>query len=186
MEPLKIIIGAGGIHQPGWRSLEERDLDITKPEQWGRLFYPDSIDCILAEHVWEHLTPQEALMAAANCYAYLKPGGNLRIAVPDGNHPSPHYLEWVRPGRGWNGSDHKVLYSYRTMGQLLSRVGFDVELREFFDDQRRLHSPKPLNPEQGRIQRTFHGYSRTFVGALVSAFLDTAYTSLIVDARKPL
>lgn len=37
----------------------------------------------LAEHVWEHLTLENAHRAARNCYRYLHPGGRLRLAVPD-------------------------------------------------------------------------------------------------------
>lgn len=61
---MKLIIGAGGITQPGWLSLEETDLDITQADQWAAHFAPNSLDAIFAEHVWEHLTLNEALDAA--------------------------------------------------------------------------------------------------------------------------
>ena len=37
-----------------------------------------------AEHVFEHLTWDEARAALANISQYLKDGGRIRIAVPDG------------------------------------------------------------------------------------------------------
>ncbi|CAM9609704.1 unnamed protein product, partial [Choristocarpus tenellus] len=40
-------------------------------------------DAYLAEHVWEHLTLQDAHRAAANCFASLREGGRLRLAVPN-------------------------------------------------------------------------------------------------------
>lgn len=40
-------------------------------------------DAFVAEHVWEHLSLSDAHVAARNCQRYLRPGGRLRIAVPD-------------------------------------------------------------------------------------------------------
>ncbi len=37
----------------------------------------------MAEHVWEHLSLSDAHVAARNCQRYLRPGGRLRLAVPD-------------------------------------------------------------------------------------------------------
>jgi len=59
------------------------------------------LDAILAEHVWEHLTKEEALIAALTCYRYIKNGGYLRVAVPDGPHPNPQTLNG-RPRRRLN------------------------------------------------------------------------------------
>lgn len=40
-------------------------------------------DAFLAEHVWEHLSLDDAHRATRNCQRYLRPGGRLRLAVPD-------------------------------------------------------------------------------------------------------
>ena len=41
------------------------------------------------------------------------PGGNFRIAVPDGFHTDPSYIENVKPGGTGEGSeDHKNLFNY--------------------------------------------------------------------------
>jgi len=47
------------------------------------LFGPLRVSRIKAEHVFEHLTLEEAVLAAYNCFHYLQPGGLLRIAIPD-------------------------------------------------------------------------------------------------------
>ena len=58
----------------------------------------------------------------ANCYEFLRPGGRLRIAVPDGFHPEPGYIEYVRPGgTGIGADDHKVLYNYQSLRKLLEK-----------------------------------------------------------------
>jgi predicted SAM-dependent methyltransferase len=40
-------------------------------------------DGIVLSHVLEHIHPLLAIKALKNCFAYLKPGGCLRISVPD-------------------------------------------------------------------------------------------------------
>lgn len=41
------------------------------------------VDAFVAEHVWEHLSLQDAHRATRNCQRHLRPGGRLRLAVPD-------------------------------------------------------------------------------------------------------
>jgi hypothetical protein len=66
---------------------------------------------IKAEHVWEHLMPEQGATAARICHRFLRPGGYVRVAVPDGLHPDPKYVEWVRPGGSGLGAwDHTVLH----------------------------------------------------------------------------
>jgi len=103
----RVVIGAWSRFDEGWIPTQRDFLDLTKPKDWERFFAPDSVEAMLAEHVWEHLTPAEGLAAARTCYRYLRPGGYLRIAVPDGLHPDPDYNEPVKarahepdPGEG--------------------------------------------------------------------------------------
>ena len=136
-----------------------------------------SLDAVLAEHVWEHLTPTEGEVAAVHCFRFLRPGGYVRAAVPDGLHPSAEYRQWVRPsGVGPGADDHKVLYNYRTFGALFERAGFSVELLEYFDEQGRFHE-QPWDPALGMIHRSSRLDDRNRGGTL-------AYTSLVLDARK--
>ena len=61
-------------------------------------FKINTISNILAEHVWEHLSYEDGLIAARNCYKYLKPGGMIRVAVPDGNFRNDWYQNMVKIG----------------------------------------------------------------------------------------
>ena len=134
--PLKVIVGAGGTFQTGWVSTDIEHLNILDPENWGRYFAEGSIDAILAEHVWEHLTGEESLLAARNCFKYLKHHGYLRVAVPDGFHPSREYIEDVKPGGRGAGADcHKILYNYKTLSRVFTAADFDVDLIEWFDEK---------------------------------------------------
>jgi predicted SAM-dependent methyltransferase len=176
--PRRLILGASGTSIPGWHHTDQRYLDLLKPAQWQRLFEPGTIDALLAEHVWEHLTPEAALAAARTCFTYLAPGAALRAAVPDGLHPDPAYIEWVRPGgSGAGADDHKILYDYRSFGRVFEQAGFRVELLEYFDESGTFHATEWSN-ERGYVGRSARYDQRNAGGRL-------AYTSLILDAVKP-
>lgn len=46
-------------------------------------FSSNSVDCIYSSHTFEHLTYAEAAFVLKECYRVLKPGGIIRIIVPD-------------------------------------------------------------------------------------------------------
>jgi predicted SAM-dependent methyltransferase len=174
----QIVVGSSGVFTLGWIPTEIDYLNLLHPSDWKRFFRPDTVGAILAEHVWEHLTPAEGATAAKTCFTYLRPGGRLRIAVPDGFNPDPVYLEWVRPGgTGAGADDHKVLFNHETLARLLAEAGFQTELLEYFDATGNFHF-SDWDPADGMIYRSRRFDERNQDGRL-------AYTSLIIDARKP-
>ncbi len=176
--PLQIVLGASGIFDAGWIPTDIGVLDILNEQHWTRTFAENSIDAILAEHVWEHLTPDQGLCAAQHCLRFLKPGGYLRVAVPDGFHPDPSYIEWVRVGgNGPGADDHKVLYNCETFRGLFESAGFRVELLEYFDSSGVFHEVE-WEPVAGTIHRSRRFDERNRDGRL-------NYTSIILDAGKP-
>lgn len=174
----RIVIGASSIHDPGWIPTEAEFLNLLRPGDWEHFFQPNaSIDVLLAEHVWEHLTPHEGLLAAQVCFRYLKPGGYIRIAVPDGLHPNPHYIEEVKAGGiGPHAADHKVLYNYKTLQAVFEHAGFTVILYEYFDEAGNFHYHE-WDPQGGTIHRSKRFDKRNKDGAL-------NYTSIVLDALK--
>jgi len=174
--PLRIVIGASGVFDGGWIPSDIQDLNLLRPEDWNRLFSRNSIDALLAEHVWDALTTEEGLQAARHCFQYLKSGGYLRVAVPDGYHPDPEYIEWVKVGGGGSGDDHKVLYDYETLSRLFEGAGFKVELLEYFDENGKFHY-REWDASAGKIHRSKRFDERNKNGTL-------SYTSIILDAYK--
>jgi predicted SAM-dependent methyltransferase len=175
----KVVIGSADRCGPGWIPTQEDFLNLVEPADWERFFRPNSIAAMLAEHVWEHLTKEEAQEAARRCFEYLQPGGYLRIAVPDGLHPDPAYLGWVRPGGASPGqisNDHKVLYTYRSATELFESSGFRVKLYEYFDEAGTFHH-YPWDERAGKIWRSEQFDKRNVGGSLT-------FTSIILDAFK--
>ncbi len=174
----KIIIGASATKYDGWIPTDEEWLDVTNQEDFLRYWRPQSRQVFLAEHVWEHLSEEEAKQANANCFIFLRSGGHLRIAVPDGFHPDPNYIESVRPGgTGAGADDHKILYNYKSLSKSLETVGFQVKLLEYWDETGEFHF-KEWSSEDGNIVRSKRFDPRNQNGTLT-------YTSLILDAVKP-
>lgn len=174
---LKLVFGASGFFDKGWIPTDIETLNILHIKDWKKYFQPDSIDAMLAEHVWEHLTEEEALLGLQHCLQYLKTGGYLRIVVPDGYHPDPNYIESVKVnGTGAGAEDHKVLYTYKSLQSLLETVGFRVKFLEYFNENRDFQFVD-WNISDGTIRRSKRIDPRNQDGSL-------SYTSIIVDAYK--
>jgi predicted SAM-dependent methyltransferase len=197
---LRVIVG-GGHYLPyrGWHLTDQDILDIVEESHWSSLFGSRKLDNLLAEHVWEHLSVEEGCRAAELSFQYLRPGGVLRIAVPDGFHPDPAYIRAVEPGgTGKAALDHKVLLTYTSLAATLVRVGFDVELLEYWDENGTFHH-RPFSYEPGgRINRRplFRCEEAAWArGPEYAKRNDQSggkedqypfnVTSLILDARKP-
>lgn len=176
-EKVRVVLGSGGLYETGWIATDINVLNVLRLEDWQYFFMSGVIDALLAEHVWEHLTPEDGLMAARNCYKYLKPRGYFRVAVPDGFNPNAEYIDCVKPGGiGAGAKDHKILYNFRSLGRIFVHAGFKIDLLEYFDEKRKFHY-KEWSPQDGMIYRSKRFDERNQNGVI-------NYTSLILDAVK--
>jgi predicted SAM-dependent methyltransferase len=121
-----------------------RFFDITR-----RFPYEDaSIDHIYSSHTFEHLFHDKALDTSRECHRVLKPNGILRIVVPDLYDAITKYVEEYRRkissyeagkfdaifhhdiNRLYHTDaklfDHKYMYDYISLSQLMYRAGFRV------------------------------------------------------------
>ena len=152
---VRVIFGAGGLELGGWVSTEQniwnllsrddyeeylgprqgRDLgqlDVRTDANVGKENLPSlEISHALAEHVWEHLSPRDAIRAAELLFEFMAVGGRVRAAVPD----------WWRPG-SLNGNEsttmivddlkygHTVQYNAQSFAAIFQAAGFRVQLLE--------------------------------------------------------
>ena len=173
-QAIKVILGAGATRYDGWIATDIPAFDILKHEHWARLFQPNTIERMLAEHVIEHLTAEQFQDFLRIARIYLVPSGRIRIAVPDGFHPDPDYIQRVRPGGiGEGADDHKVLYTGELMREALTAQGYDCQLLEYHDAAGAFHH-RGWHPEDGFVLRSAFHDARNANGRL-------AYTSLMVD-----
>lgn len=154
--PIKLIIGASGTSQQNFISTNFNTINLLDSNTWKKYFSENSIDNILAEHVWEHLTLEEGTLAIQTCLNYLKIGGNLRIAVPDSYHPSSTYREMCKPrGSGVGAKDHKIFYNIDLMDKLLQSFNDFIEIsyKEYYSKENILFTDY-LEENKGKILRT--------------------------------
>lgn len=179
---MKIIIGAGSTKQLGWVSVQEDELNVLKESDWESKYAPNSIKSILAEHVWEHMTFEDGIKAAKNCYKYLKPGGYIRCAVPDINFKNEWYQNMVQIGgpgsKDHPAASHKIVYDYKLLEEVFKKAKFEVDILEYCDEHNNFHY-KYWNEFDGKIGRSFKFDTRNSEDEL-------GMVSIIIDAKKPL
>ncbi len=174
MKPLNVVLGSGGEEFAGWFSTDKDILDVTSSRNWQILFKPGSVDRLLAEHLFEHLSKEECEFAFKQAYRYLRPGGLFRIAVPDDYRRDKRYIEeaiGLKDG-------HKALYNVDVLVALLEKVGFRVTPLEYFNSEGKFCFV-PWDGTDGHVKR-----SRRYDKQELFKIGDMFYTSLIVDARK--
>lgn len=180
-EEIRVIIGASSQDYPGWIRTDQAQLDLVKRSDWARMFQPGSVGRLLGEHVWEHLSPEEAHVAADLCYEFLRPGGFIRVAVPDGLFPDEDYQRTIQVGgpgpADHPAASHKVVYDYHLLPAVFESAGFAVKLLEWWDNKGQFHA-EPWDETEGFIYRSARFDHRNSGNAF-------GFTSLIVDAVKP-
>ncbi|EUJ18398.1 class I SAM-dependent methyltransferase [Listeria aquatica] len=179
---LKVIIGAGETRYPGWIPTQENELDLLDRTSWNRQFSASSIDALLAEHVFEHLDFEEGILAAKNCFHFLKPGGYIRVAVPDRHFRNQAYQELVQIGGpgpvDHPAASHKIVYDAKQLTTVFETAGFVTNLLEYCDSDGHFHFHY-WNPDDGLIGRSFRYDTRNSSEKL-------GMVSIILDAYKPL
>jgi predicted SAM-dependent methyltransferase len=149
-DPLLLHLGSASLRKPGWVNVDlighrgELAWNLSRPLP----FASDSADGIFHEHLIEHLTLKDGLGLNEECYRVLKPGGVLRIGVPDALAYArayacgePEFIERYRPGRptpllalleafySWG---HKTMYDFELLLLLCRAAGFEqIEQRRF-------------------------------------------------------
>ncbi len=181
MREVRITIGSGDQRYPGWLATQREDLDLLARHTWAAGYEAGTIDALLCEHVWEHLTEAEGRAAARLCFEFLRPGGYLRVAVPDRNFPDPVYQDTVKVGgpgpADHPAADHKIVYDYCLFQDVFASAGFEVDLLEYCDASGRFHYNQ-WNIADGPIYRSLMVDHRNRDGKI-------GFASLILDARKP-
>lgn len=174
--PLNIIIGSEKTAYPNWLPTNIESLNLLEKGSFQNLFGEKKATKFLAEHVFEHISYANALIALKNCFEFMEKGGSIRIAVPDGFHPNKDYIDMVKPGgHGEGADDHKLLYDYHQLSKVLEDAGFRVQLLEYYDEQRQFHFTD-WKSEDGHILRS-RRFDKRFNEPL-------GYSSLIIDGIK--
>jgi len=75
------------------------DVTVMRRDATRRLpFDDDTVDYIFTSHMLEHLTQRKAIRVLAECYRTLKPGGVLRVVLPDLGFFIDEYIKGKQAG----------------------------------------------------------------------------------------
>ena len=154
--PLLVNIGCGAVFHPDWVNLDVTPSDAAV-RRWdarsGLPFDDRGVDACYASHVLEHLSKVEASRLLEECLRILRPGGVVRLVVPDLEGIARHYLRLLDAAEGgsvdaiadydWillelfdqmvrtesGGEMHRCLTSHTTPSRafVVSRVGLEAE-----------------------------------------------------------
>jgi predicted SAM-dependent methyltransferase len=162
--PLLIHLGCQNVNKEGWVNVDLAGYPVEL--RWNLLrplpFAAGTVDAMFHEHLLEHFSLKDGLALAQDWHRVLKPGGILRIGVPDAgayvasySEPEGETLRRLRPEAAtkllavsavfyW--PHHLTMYDFETLQLLLTAAGFEyVERRKFGDTTLR---PSPDSPHR--------------------------------------
>lgn len=127
--PQRWNLGAGPSPMPGYTNLDRKTGQECYP-----LDCPDNyLDEIRASHLLEHFGHQEVGAVLGHWIAKLKPGGLLKVAVPDFSILSKRYLDgeplniqgYVMGGQGHADDFHRAIFDREALEEIFLTAGLE-------------------------------------------------------------
>lgn len=115
------------------RPYPETMCDVCDDVRTLNEFKDNSVDLIFNSHLFEHLNKEDRIQALKTWYRVLKPGGILRISVPDFEAIAAHYFYWkdlkylqamIHGSQKHPFDFHYYSYDFATLAKLLEENGF--------------------------------------------------------------
>jgi len=155
---MKLNIGCFTVMYKGWLNIDMLHLDAYARERGFDFFRHDisyglplaneSVDFIFASHVLEHVTVTDGFIFLNACHRVLKPGGVMRVAVPDlamlceqyqrGDFShladNPEVARAAFPAdKFWNilTNGHKAAYDWPMLKETTQAIGFKSERKTY-------------------------------------------------------
>ena len=114
---------------------------LNVARQWP--YAADSFDAIYSSHVLEHLPLRGARVCVREAFRCLRPGGVLRISVPDldaqiADYRSESAEEWAinffEANETSEKNMHHFMYNFITLGELMRKSGFSTIARRNYKE----------------------------------------------------
>ena len=148
---IKLNIGAGSSSIPGFTAVD-RKLGL---EAYPLAYADNSVDEIRASHVLEHFSFGDAMKALHDWVRVLKPGGRIRIAVPDFdkcvNSSDPDRVFFMMGGQQDEDDFHRSAYDRKRLSDYMENAGL-VNIKEWQTDGLDTSSHRVSLNLQGRKQ----------------------------------
>ena len=138
----RLHLGCGTKHIEGFTNIDIRYLpgvDEVNNIRFLRNYKDNSVDLIYACHVLEHFSRWEYKNTLTRWYEILKPGGVLRLAVPNFSAIASRYIQTgnlnevmglLYGGQDYDENYHYVTFDMNSLNNDLTLIGFKV-VREY-------------------------------------------------------
>jgi predicted SAM-dependent methyltransferase len=133
---MKLHLGCGTKRIDGYHNIDIRYLpgvDEVNNVKFLRNYKLNTVDEIYASHVLEHFGRWEYKHVLKRWFDILKPGGALRIAVPDFESITEYYNEtkdlnpligMMYGGQDYDENFHHIIFDFNTLSKDLYDLGF--------------------------------------------------------------
>lgn len=133
---IKLHLGCGPKYIPGFIHIDAREfphIDYVSSVDKLDMFKDDTVDLIYGSHLLEHFPRHRTLDVLKEWHRVLKPGGTLRIAVPDFEKIVEVYqktrnlkllIGLLMGGQNYEGNTHYMVFDFILLSELLMQVGF--------------------------------------------------------------
>jgi len=139
---VKLHLGCGRRHLPGFTNVDLDDyphIDYKSDIKKLPMFEDNSAELIYCCHAFEYFDREEAPKILKEWYRVLRPGGIIRLAVPNFGVLSRIYYETgdiskvlgplygrieIKRGKNKRIIYHKTTYDFKSLSKLLMSVGF--------------------------------------------------------------
>jgi predicted SAM-dependent methyltransferase len=141
---LKFNLGAGNKPLPGYNN---RDIKTGHPCYPLEHFNDEVADEVRASHLLEHLSFREANEAMIEWFRVLKPGGVIKIAVPDVQKAATDgkHLFYLMGGQTDEHDFHRSAYDADRLEAMLTQAGFENVTEWISEDNDSSRHPVSLN-----------------------------------------
>jgi predicted SAM-dependent methyltransferase len=148
---LRLHLGSGFLPKEGWIDIDlaGAPANLVWNLKHGIPFADGTVDAVFHEHLLEHLDLRDGFDLCRECHRALKPGGVLRVAVPNAGICLRSYAgtddpDWARSQPTpmlavqalFYEHGHRAMYDEQLLVEVLTAAGFDeVAAREFGDSR---------------------------------------------------
>lgn len=167
---MKLHIGCGQKYLPGYKHIDAIDaehIDFVCDARQLTMITDESVSEIYACHILEHVKRDHVIGVLREWQRVLKPGAEIRIAVPDFEAAVDEYLAsrdvnrlqgLLYGGQTYDYNFHYVVFDFAMLKALLEEAGLSnvqrYDWRDFlpegYDDYSRAYLPH-MDTEHGRL-----------------------------------
>jgi len=195
---LKLHLGCGPVLLEGFINIDIAPAPLSMNVLWGLPFHDGQVAVVYASHVIEHLFfPTDVHAVLAEAKRVLKPGGTLRIVVPDiarclkaYQEQDAAFFESRREHFSWWPEDATMLENFLTYAGVGAQPNYQFESHKYGYDFATMERALKL---AGFVEIERSAFQQSRLDALHIEHLSEAarwrageeYLSLFVEARRP-